>query len=155
TDDRHFVPFTWAMSRIFHAFILTAGAGMFVWRSKQAGPPKPRGVRFIILVSIFYGLLADLLIQICAVAPTLPQTIFPNARIPRPYDAIALVIYLFGGGIVFPRFHRRHPSLFSHGLLVSLLPYLMSQAYAAFASSAQYDNALNISQYLKIVAHMV
>jgi hypothetical protein len=155
TDDEHFVPFTWAISRIFHAFILTAGTGMFVWRSREAGLPKPRGVRFIILVSIFYGLLAYLLIQICAVAPSLPQTIFPHAPIPRPFDAVALIIYLFGGGILFPRFHRRHPSLFSHGLLVSLLPYLLSQSYAAFASHAQYDNALNISQYLKILAHLV
>lgn len=155
TDNQHFVPFTWAMSRIFHAFILTVGTGMFVWRNQAAGLPKPRGVRFIVLVSIFYGLLAYLLIQICAVAPALPQTIFPGQLIPRPYDAIALVIYLFGGGILFPRFHRRHPSLFSHGLLVSLIPYLMSQAYAAFASDSEYDNALNISQYLKILAHIV
>lgn len=155
TDDRHFVPFTWAMSRIFHALILTAGTGMFVWRPKDAGPPKPRGVRFIVLVSIFYGLFAFLLIQICAVAPSLPQTIFPEAQIPRPYDAVALIIYLFGGGIVFPRFYRLHPSLFSHGLLVSLAPYLLSQSYAAFASDAQYDNALNVSQYYKILAHMV
>jgi len=155
TDDQHFVPFTWAMSRIFHATILTLGTGMFVWRPKAAGMPKPRGVRFIILVSIFYGLLAYLLIQICAVAPSLPQTIFPNALIPRPYDAVALMIYLFGGGIIFPRFRRRHPSLFSHALLVSLVPYVMSQAYAAFASSSQYDNALNISQALKILAHVV
>jgi hypothetical protein len=155
SDNEHFIPFTWAMSRIFHAAILTAGAGMFVWRRKDAGPPKPRGVRFVVLVSIMYGLLAYLLIQICAVAPNLPQTIFPGRPIPRPYDAVALASYLFGGGIVFPRFYRRHPSLFSHGLMVSLVPYLLSQAYAAFASNAQYDNALNVSQYLKIVAHLV
>lgn len=155
TDDQHFVPFTWAMSRIFHAAILTAGTGLFVWRSPDAKLPKPRGVRFIVLVSIFWALFAYLLIQICAVAPRLPPTIFPSAPIPRPYDAVALMIYLFGGGIVFPRFYRMHPSLFSHGLLVSLAPYVMSQAYAAFASSAQYDNALNISQMLKILAHVV
>ena len=155
SDNEHFIPFTWAMSRIFNAAILTAGTGMFVWRSRNAGPPKPRGVRFIILVSIFYGLFAYLLIQICAVAPNLPQTIFSGEPIPRPYDAVALAIYLFGGGIVFPRFYRRHPSLFSHGLMVSLVPYLLSQAYAAFASNAEYDNALNVSQYLKIVAQLV
>lgn len=155
TDNEHFIPFTWAMSRIFHACILTAGTGMFVWRNQYVGLPKPRGVRFIVLVSIFYGLLAYLLIQICAVAPSLPRTIFPGALIPRPYDAVALIIYLFGGGIIFTRFYRLHPSLFSHGLLVSLIPYLMSQAYAAFASDSEYDNALNISQYLKILAHMV
>lgn len=155
SDNQHFIPFTWAMSRIFNAFILTAGTGMFVWRSRRFGPPKPRGVRFVVLVSILYGLLAYLLIQICALAPSLPQTLFPDAIIPRPYDAIALIIYLFGGGILFPRFHRRHPSLFSHGLLVSLVPYLLSQAYAAFASDSEYDNALNVSQYLKIVAHIV
>jgi sigma-B regulation protein RsbU (phosphoserine phosphatase) len=68
---------------------------------------------------------------------------------------VALMIYLFAGGILFPRFHRLHPSLFSYGLFVSLLPYLLSQAYAAFASTAQYDNALNISQYLKILAQVV
>ena len=155
SDNEHFIPFTWAMSRIFHAVILTAGTGMFVWRGEHAGAPKPRGVRFIVLVSIFYGLLAYLLIQICAVAPSLPQTLFPEARIPRPYDGIALIIYLFGGGILFPRFHRRHPSFFSHALLVSLLPYLLSQSFAAFASDAQYDNALNVSQYMKILAHLI
>lgn len=155
SDNEHFIPFTWAMSRIFHAAILTTGTGIFVWRRQDIGPPKPRGLRFVILVSIFYGLLAYLLIQICAVAPSLPQTVFPGKPIPRPYDAIALAIYLFGGGVLFPRFHRRHPSLFSHGLLVSLLPDLMSQAYAAFAPDLEYDNALNISQYLKILANLV
>lgn len=155
SDTDYFVPFTWAISRIFHAVILTIGTGMLVWRSPDRGLPKHRGVRHIVLVSIFYGLLAYLLIQICAVTPDLPQTIFPGARIPRPYDAIALIVYLFGGGVVFPRFHRRHPSYFSHGLMVSLVPYLLSQSYAAFASDAQYDNALNISQYLKIIALLV
>jgi hypothetical protein len=78
SDNEHFIPFTWAMSRIFHAVILTAGTGMFVWRNERAGPPKPRGVRFIILVSILYGLVAYLLIQICA-SPQFAADHFPGA----------------------------------------------------------------------------
>ncbi|MFO0917926.1 MAG: SpoIIE family protein phosphatase [Planctomycetaceae bacterium] len=155
TDNENFVPFVWGISRIFHASILMIGTGLFVLRSHDGRRPKPRGVRFIITVSVFYGLVAYLVIQICAVAPALPQTIFPGAPIVRPLDAVALVIYLFAGGFLFPRFHRLHPSLFSYGLFVSLLPYLFSQAYAALASDAQYDNALNISQYLKIIAQSV
>ncbi len=155
TDNENFVPFVWGISRIFHASILMIGTGLFVLRSHDGRRPQPRGVRFIITVSIFYGLLAYLLIQICAVVPALPQTIFPGSPIVRPLDAVALVIYMFAGGFLFPRFHRLHPSFFSYGLFVSLLPYLLSQAYAALASDTQYDNALNISQYLKILAQSV
>ena len=73
----------------------------------------------------------------------------------RPWDLIPLFLYLFAGSVVFPRFYRAQPSLFSHALFVSVIPNIAAELHAAFGSVAIYDNNFNIACFEKIIAYLV
>lgn len=156
-DLDHFIPFTWAISRTINAIFLIAGMLPFVWTSRFGRVRRVEtGPRFIVLSGILFGLMAYAIIHICAVLPTLPQTVFPKSHFAyRPWDLIPLFLYLFAGAVIFPRFHRRQPSVFSHAIMVSVIPNAAAQLHAAFGSMALYDNHFNISLYLKIIANLV
>ncbi len=156
-DLDQFVPFTWAISRTINVVFLIAGMAPFVWK-KLPGRLRPRdtGLRFILLSSVLYGLIAYAIIHVCAVAPSLPKAIYPQAKAAyRPWDLGPLFLYLFAGVAVFPRFNRFQPSLFSHAIMLSVIPSVAAQMHAAFLSRQLYDNDFNISLYLKIVANVV
>jgi hypothetical protein len=155
-DRRDFIVFTWAISRTFNVFILIAGTAPFLARSRSTMTrSKPGNIRLILKTGLLCGISAYAIMHICAVLPQLPRTVFPKALVSRPWDAIPLVLYLLAGGIIFPRFHRLHPSLFSHGLIVSVIPHVVAQFYAAFGSTQLYDNQFNIAYFLKILAYLV
>ncbi|MGE3314403.1 MAG: PP2C family protein-serine/threonine phosphatase, partial [Planctomycetaceae bacterium] len=156
-DLDHFIPFTWMISRTINAIFLIAGMLPFVWSSRFGRVRRVEtGPRFIVLSAILFGLMAYSIIHICAVLPTLPETVFPKSRFAfRPWDLLPLFMYLFAGAVIFPKFHRREPSLFSHAIMVSVIPSAAAQLHAAFGSTALYDNHFNISLYLKIIANLV
>ncbi len=155
-DPVDFIPFTWVISRTFNVCLLISGCLPFLWgHATRRSSHDDRGVRFIVLSGILFGLMAYAIIHVCAVLPKLPHTMFPTQTFPRPWDVLPLVLYLFAGGIIFPRFHKVHPSLFSHGLILSVIPHVACQAHAALGSSHLFDDNFNISLYLKTVAYLV
>ncbi len=151
-DNKDLIPFTWALCRIFNALIMIIGVGLFLIKPKQ----RIKGdIRFILITTLVFGALAYTLIHVSAVSPDLPKTQFPDAIITRPYDVIPLVLFLFAGLFIYLPFYRRNPSIFSHALLVSVIPEVAVEFYMAFGSSALFDNFFNIAHGLKIVAYLV
>ncbi|MFO1021602.1 MAG: PP2C family protein-serine/threonine phosphatase [Planctomycetales bacterium] len=157
TDFREFIPFTWALSRLFHVCILMIGTGVLVWRGKrhQGWNRQRGGLRFILLMGVLFAVVAYLLVLICALTPQLPVAMTSDYVIRRPFDAVSLVLYLFAGGIIFTRFQKMYPSIFANALLVSVFPNIMAQIHAAFFSTELFDNHYNISNYEKIIAYLV
>ena len=155
-DQADFIPFTWMISRTFNVVFLIAGCAPFIFgRPALRHRNEQHGIRFIFLVGLLFALMAYAIIHVCAVAPTLPATVFSGRLFSRPWDGIPLVLYMLGGGIVFPRFYRLRPSLFSHALLLSVVPNLMAQAHVALGSEQLFDNDFNIALFLKVVAYAV
>lgn len=156
SDYREFVPFTWAISRFFNVCIMIIGASLFLRRKpdQKFGSARRSG-RFILLIGLFLSIVAYAIVQICAVVPNLPRSLFADAPVPRPWDAMPLILYMFAGGIFFPRFYHAHPSLFSHALIICVFPQIASQLHAAFGSRELYDNHFNIAYLLKIFAYGV
>ncbi len=155
-DNQEFIPFTWAISRVFNAVILLAGTILVMARGlakngKQGSAAASQ--RFVLGAGFFFVLVAYGVIQICARSPRLPTTIFPGSMVSRPYDVAPLVLFIIAGIFVFPRFYRQHPNLFSHALLVSVVPQIVTQLHMAFGSTALYDNHFNIAHGLKVVAY--
>jgi signal transduction histidine kinase len=105
---------------------------------------------FIILVAISYAI-----IHYCAMNDSLPQTQFPDNFITRPYDVIPLILFVFAGIFLFPRYYKRHPSIFTFTLAISMIPDVVVEMHMAFGSSALFDNHFNIAHFLKIVAYAV
>jgi len=151
-DNRNLIPFTWAICRLFNALILIVGIGIFLVRPFEKSK-KPGN--FIIGISLAFGFIAYAIIHICAISNQLPQTMYPDSIVTRPYDVLPLVLYLFAGVFIFLPFHRKNPSIFSHALLISVIPQVATQLYMAFGSTHLFDNHFNIAHTLKIMAYMV
>lgn len=146
------IPFTWAMCRLFNVLILIFGTGIFL----VTGARKWRGnLGFIGVITLVFGAIAYSIIHLCVTSSRLPRTTFPQAMITRPWDLIPLLLFVFAGLFVFPRFYRRYPSLFSHSLLISVIPSVAVQLHMTFGSTALFDNHFNIGHFLKIIAYLV
>jgi len=152
-DDNDLVPFTWAIARFFSALLMILGVGILLLR-KQEASKKPR-FGFVIGVSLIFGIVAYVIIHVSATAAQLPQTTFPDAFLTRPYDAIPLVLFVFAGLVVYPRLYRRHPSLFTHALVISAIPEVITQLHMSFGSTALFDSHFNIAHFMKVVAYTV
>lgn len=151
-DNRNLIPFTWAICRLFNPIILIAGIVIIILRKVE----KPATDFWVILfTSIFFGAIAYAIIHYSATSENLPQTMFPEAIITRPYDVAPLVIFLIAGFIIYPIIYKRKPSLFSHALIISTIPNVATQLHMAFGSTALFDNHFNIAHFLKITAYIV
>jgi signal transduction histidine kinase/DNA-binding response OmpR family regulator len=150
SDNRNLIPFTWAICRLFNSIILIVGVGLLMVRGKKDTSPQ-----FIFGVSLLFGIVAYGIIHYCATQAQLPKTMFPDSMITRPWDVGPLAIFIIAGIWVFPRFYKSEPSLFSHALIISLIPQIVTQLHMAFGSTALFDNHFNIAHFLKIMAYVV
>ncbi len=151
-ENNDLIPFTWAISRMFNALIMIIGVSMFLVKDLSY---KHLGTRFIIVVSLIFGIIAYSIISYCANSATLPQTQYPDSFITRPYDVIPLVLFLFAGVYLYPKFFHKIPNLFTHALIISAIPEVVVELHMAFGSSALFDNDFNIAHFLKILAYVV
>jgi two-component system, NtrC family, sensor kinase len=155
-ESRNLILFTWAICRLFNAVILIAGVSMFLsGRKILAQEGESGGLAFVLIASAAFGMIGYLIIHVCATSEILPETQFPNAWVTRPWDVAPLVLYLFAGFILLPRFYKKHPSIFSHALILSMVPQVATQIHAAFGSYELFDNDFNIAHFLKINAYLV
>jgi hypothetical protein len=156
-DVENFLPFTWFASRMVNVCFLIAGTVPFVWYNRRwSALPRERDLRFFVLAAVLFMLMAYVIVFLCAWSPHLPTALYPQARVVhRPWDLIPLFLYLFAGAVVFPRFYRAQPSIFSHALFVSVIPNVAAQIYAVFGSVELFDNAFNIASFEKILAYAV
>ena len=151
-DNQNLIPFTWALCRVCNILLTLLGVTLFLlpgrrkWRSSTA---------FVVVVSLAFAALAYGIIHVCATSARLPQTMFPGAFITRPWDILPLLLFAMAGLAIYPRFYQRHPSLFSHALIISTIPNVATQLHMAFGSTALFDNHFNIAHFLKIVAYVV
>lgn len=151
-DNTNLIPFTWAISRLFNALILLGGVGILLLRKRKQ---SWGGLRFVLLMSVVFGIVAYAVIRYVATSALLPQTMFPGSWITRPYDVAPLMLYVLAGLVVFPLFYRRAPNIFAHALIISAIPQVVTQLHMAFGSTALYDNHFNIAHALKILAYFV
>ncbi len=151
-DNRNLIPFTWAICRLANALLTIIGISIFMLcKSKTVN----KSFGFVGLISFGFGLLSYLIINICATSERLPETLFPESIITRPWDVLPLILFIISGIFIYPRFYKKYPSLFSYGLIVSVIPNIATQAHMAFGSSALFDNHFNIAHFLKIIAYLV
>jgi diguanylate cyclase (GGDEF)-like protein/PAS domain S-box-containing protein len=147
----HLIPFTWTLSRLFAGVILVSGVGLLLLHKRRS----LNGQWFVLGAGVGFAAVSYVIIHLCAASPRLPRTMFPASFVTRPFDLVPLAVFAFVAAPLFYLFHRRHRSLFSHALLISLIPDIAAQAFLAFGSAALYDASFNIAHGLKIVAYGV
>lgn len=155
-DNPNLIPFTWVICRLFHALIMVFGVSILIVYSPDTDRKKPR--KTLIFISIFsciFGIIAYGIINFYASNHNLPETIFPNQIISRPWDVIPMLIFAFAGLVIYPKFYQQNPNVFTHSIVISVIPNIATQLYMAFGSSALFDNGFNIAHFLKIFAYLV
>jgi len=147
------IPFTWAICRAFNSAIMVVGVWIIMAHPKSTR--KGTGLGLVLVTSLAFGVAAWIIIHYCATEAQLPQTMFPNSRITRPWDLISLILFLAAGLLVFPLFHKRNPSLFSAAIWISVIPQVATQIHMAFGSTELFDAHFNVAHFLKIIAYLV
>jgi PAS domain S-box-containing protein len=151
-DNKRLIPFTWAISRTFNALIIISGVSIFLLNPQLS---KKAGFNFVITISLIFIVLAYVIIHYCATSQNLPETIFPDAFITRPWDVGPLVLYAFVCIPLIVKFNKIYPSTFSQALLLSMVPEIVVELHMAFGSKALFDNDFNIAHFLKIFAYLL
>ncbi len=151
-DNRNLIPFTWAISRMFNALILIIGVSIFLMKGQQ---DLKGDIKLLLFTTAGFGIVAYAIISYCANSAQLPQTMYPDSLITRPYDVIPLGLYLLGALTVFSWFYKRRPGLFTHALLLGMVPEIVVEIHMAFGSTALFDNHFNIAHFIKIFAYLV
>lgn len=146
------VPFTWALCRLFNALILVAGIGLFAFGQ---GSWFRSNRSYIPAACVFFVLAALITMHQCVTAAHLPQTMFEQALVKRPYDILSLVPLIACATIIIPRYLRDNRSYFAWSLLLSMIPQIMTQLYMAFGSSQLHDSCFNIGHGLKVLGYSV
>ncbi|ALO35480.1 hypothetical protein CMT41_12700 [Colwellia sp. MT41] len=165
-ENTDFIPFTWALSRIFNACIMITGtliSFMLYAREHQADKAiehsseyaknkRKSDYRTIFIIGLCFITLAYVLVHVAANSTSLPQTMFKQALITRPYDVLPLGLFIFAGSL-FINLYRQFPTIAKYGLLLSVIPEVTTQIHMAFGSTALFDNHFNIAHGLKILAY--
>jgi len=155
-DLNRFIPVSWAIARTFNVAILFAGALPFLYRKN----PKfietpPQETRYLILLGLLFSVCAFALTQIQAVVVPLPDALYPELFVRRPWDIVPLVLWLITGLVVLPRFWKLYPSLFSYSLLLCAVPAVMSELHVALGSKELFDYHFFSACFLKILAYCI
>ena len=144
--------FTWTVCRLFNPLILIAGASIFlVSRVKKCSGD----LAFVATIALVFSMISYAIIHYALTGTFFPQAIFPDSLIIRPWDALSLLLFIFAGVFVLPRFYQRYPSLFSHSLIISMIPAIGTQLHMSFGSKILLDNDFNIAHFLKIISYVV
>jgi len=160
-----FIPFTWALSRIFNATIMIIGtlicfvlyarnkqADLNELNDKETEKHSIKDYKILAVIGLCFLSFAYLSVHIAANSSHLPQTMFQQALITRPYDVLPLGLFIFAGSL-FINLYKQLPSIAKYGLLLSIIPEITTQLHMAFGSTALFDNHFNIAHSLKIIAY--
>jgi diguanylate cyclase (GGDEF)-like protein/PAS domain S-box-containing protein len=145
------IAFTWALSRTYGAIVLVSGVALLLLRRRE----RLENHWLLLAAAVAIALVSYLAIKVCVAHTVLPRTIFPDSLIRRPYEIVPLLLFAVAGIPLLAVFHRRHRSLFSHALLISLMPAIAMELYTAFGSAALFDACFNVAHGLKIVTYVV
>lgn len=152
-ETSNFVPFTWALCRLFHGIILMVGVGIYAFAPKNTRSlHDPLILGFVISLFAF---LSFLVIHIASTAEQLPQTMFPDSLIKRPYDIYPIIPFLICGLVIYPLYCKKYPSIFAYALILSVIPQIAVELYMVLGSTKLHDSAFNIAHGLKVVEYLV
>jgi PAS domain S-box-containing protein len=82
---------------------------------------------------------------------SLPRAYFEDDLVSRPWDLLALPLFLVLGTVLYPLLLRKAPNLLAWALQVAVLPEALAAVFMAFGSSTLYDRPFFIAHALKVV----
>lgn len=149
--------FTWLFSRVFHALILILGVGIFLLQGKESFIEEYKSEKYFVgfIGFIFFLLSINAVLIVTDKTLEIPKMVYPNSTIAHPFDLIPLILYVFAGIYVFPKYYQLNKSIFSQTLLLSLIPSIIAQLHMVFGSKDIYDYDFFAAQILKSISYLV
>lgn len=151
-DIQTYIPFTWTVSRFLSGLILIAGVGFLLSTRNQN---YHKALPAVVITSLVLAFLAYGTIYITTITHTVPQTLFPESFLTRPWELGPLVVYVIGGVFLFPRFHKEEQNYISHSLMISVIPHAAAQLYMGFGSQILFDPYFQAAHFTKILAYLL
>ncbi|TYK66377.1 response regulator [Colwellia echini] len=161
--NTNYLPLTWALSRILNALIMILATILclyFYRKNNNAIKDQSfnyfkqiKNYQILLIIGIVFITLTAICLYVVANSASLPQTIFPQATITRPYDILPLGLFIFAASL-FYNFYKKSPNYATYGVLLSVIPGIISQCHMSFGSIALFDNHFNIAHFLKIIAYV-
>jgi PAS domain S-box-containing protein len=151
-DPENFIPFTWAISRLFNVAVVWGGLVLILSRKDET---VIRGPRFVTGVGVLFAVISYGVIYLFATQPVLPPTMFPDSLITRPWDLAPLILFVFAGVTICPALCRRHPSHFATAIWIGVIAHVATQLHMTFGSVALFDNHFMIAHFLKVFAYLI
>ncbi len=147
------IPFTWAICRLFNAGILLFGISVLTVSTQRSW--KRYSLALIGLVNLVFVAVAYGIVNYCATSARLPQTMFSDAILKRPYDVLPIVPFVLCGILLSRPRMRFQYNLFTSTITMSLIPAVATQLYMAFGSEQLHDSAFNVAHGLKALSYVV
>ena len=152
-DSSVLAPFSWAAARTFNAMILLLGVSSLIFLKGRTNDENALSI--LLGIAGAFVILGYLVVQWCISTDQIPHTIYPDDLIKRPLDTIPLVIYIFCGAFVFPRFRKLYPSVFADALILSMLPAVAVEMHMVLGSSTLFDGHFFAAHLLKVLTYVV
>lgn len=143
-----FIPFTWAVCRMFNGGLMLIGITVILVK-------KDVGAGAILKLGGLFVALAAAAIAFATYSPSLPKTMYPDSFVTRPFDLFPLIGFALAGLFAYPTLHRRIGSYFTLALYLSVIPDTATQLHMVFGSQRLFDGHFNASHSLKILAYLV
>jgi uncharacterized membrane protein (GlpM family) len=154
-DNTNFIPFTWALSRLFNALVLLIGVLYYILFMNLNEKKFFSKGRSILMFSLLFVFISYAIIHVTARSSSLSQTQFPDFIITRPYDIIPLLMFILLAALIHFKFLRKEEGVFSHAMMWCMLPAILTQLHMAFGSSELFDSHFNIAHFLKCFSYIV
>ncbi len=154
-----FIPFTWAISRIFNAGTMMTAVLVSMWFTRRSSQgiqaeqsENKYGFLTIAMVSGLFMVIAYIVVHQAAISSDLPKTMYFNALIKRPFDVLPLAMFVLAGALIW-HWYQQSQSMMRWALLISIVPEIISQLHMVFGSTVLFDNHFNVAHFLKNIAY--
>ena len=105
------------------------------------------------MIATIFISIALISVNIAANSESLPQTMFTDAIVTRPYDVLPMALFVLAGALIWS-WQQKDPTPMKTALLLALIPEIVTQLHMSFGSTALFDNHFNIAHTLKILAYL-
>ncbi|MCB9898182.1 MAG: response regulator [Planctomycetes bacterium] len=141
---------TWTLDRtLFSVFMVTGVA--FSLRHRRLSQDLRT---FLVVGGLLVVALSCIVLEVSSTNVSLPQVVFPDAFLKRPWDLAPLAAFAVGAFLLH-RLRARGSSPFVDALLLSLVPQALVQVHMAFGSASPFDSNSNAAHALLTLAVLV
>ncbi|MFT5319083.1 MAG: signal transduction histidine kinase [Chlamydiales bacterium] len=152
SDMNTFLQDSWVISGGFFALILVLAACISI---ANIIPFFLRNNSRSFMTLIFLSFVSYALINSIVVMEALPKLSIFGDSVSQSWNVFVLLFYLCISSIVFFQYNRKQRTVFSHAILLSLVPCILAQVHMTFASTSLFDSHYTIAQFLKVFTYLI